>query len=438
MMSKTLILLFLAQIIFALAVANYGGAHPWIFLGVGILLFGVIGYLYYRYHQTQANIQRSIEQGFLSLIDGDFSVSIAPKNDPTYDRVFNLFNQCTEKLRKERQHLYQREMLLDKVLNTSPVVTFLVSPEHKIIFANRAAELMFKEGDSLLGHSWHDISETLDDDFAHALQNSGESIFTLNDQNGDEQAWHLAKSSVRIHQASHTLYLLKSITHELGRQEVQTWKKVIRVLSHELNNSIAPISSMCHSGQLLAQNLSEPRLDRVFSSISRRIAHLNEFIKGYGELSKLKMPNKQCINWPVLVEQLNALYPFELTTALPKTSIYADEHQLEQVLINILKNAHEAQSEQLDAPAVQVSFADHELQNLTIEVRDFGAGMAPEVLENALLPFYSTKHAGTGLGLALCREIIDAHQGKLAFRNCATSGVVVSVSLPYIVSTKAH
>ncbi|MBQ4879567.1 sensor histidine kinase [Pseudoalteromonas luteoviolacea] len=430
MMSKVIALLFIGQLAFTIAAALYGPSYPWIFLILGIVLFTVIGYLYRAYNQTQANIQRSIEQGFLSLIDGDFSVSIAPKNDPTYDRVFNLFNQCTEKLRKERQHLYQREMLLDKVLNTSPVITFLVSPEHKIIFANRAAELMFKEGDSLLGHSWHDISETLDDDFAHALQNSGESIFTLNDQNGDEQAWHLAKSSVRIHQASHTLYLLKSITHELGRQEVQTWKKVIRVLSHELNNSIAPISSMCHSGQLLAQNLSEPRLDRVFSAISRRIGHLNEFIKGYGELSKLKMPNKKPVNWESLVEQLNALYPFELTTALPSKQVVADEHQLEQVLINILKNAHEAQSEQSDAPPVQLSFTEQGQHNVSIAVRDFGSGMAAEVLENALLPFYSTKHAGTGLGLALCREIIDAHQGKLAFRNCADRGVVVSVSLP--------
>lgn len=429
-MSKVIALLFIGQLVFTIAAALYGPLYPWIFLILGMVLFTVIGYLYHVYNQTQANIQRSIEQGLLSLIDGDFSVSIAPKNDPTYDRVFNLFNQCTEKLRKERQHLYQREMLLDKVLNTSPVITFLVSPDHKIIFANRAAELMFKEGNSLLGHSWHDISETLDDDFAQALQNSGESIFTLKDQHGDEQAWHLAKSSVRIHQASHTLYLLKSITHELGRQEVQTWKKVIRVLSHELNNSIAPISSMCHSGQLLAQNLSEPRLDRVFSSISRRIGHLNEFIKGYGELSKLKMPNKKPVNWQALVEQLNALYPFELTTALPLKQVVADEHQLEQVLINILKNAHEAQSELIGAPLVQVSFTEQKQQSVTIAVRDFGSGMAAEVLENALLPFYSTKHAGTGLGLALCREIVEAHQGKLAFRNCTDRGVVVSVSLP--------
>ncbi|MBQ4837963.1 MULTISPECIES: sensor histidine kinase [Pseudoalteromonas] len=429
-MTKLLSFFFLCQVAFSIAGVVYGPDYPLVFLLIGTVLFSLIGYVYHRYNKAQANIQRSIEQGLLSLIDGDFSVSIAPKKHPIYDSVFTVFNQCAEKLRKERQHLYQREMLLDKVLNTSPVVTFLVSPDHKIIFANRAAELMFNHGESLLGHDWLAIRNELDGGFAEALQNSGESIFTLKDASGEEQAWHLAKSGMRIHQASHTLYLLKSITHELGRQEVQTWKKVIRVLSHELNNSIAPISSMCHSGQLLAQNLEEPRLDRVFSSISRRIGHLNEFIKGYGELSKLKLPSKTLIRWPALLEQLNALYPFELTNEIPESALYADEHQLEQVLINILKNAHEAQSEQAQTPLVQLRFIELERQGITIEVRDFGTGMAQEVLENALLPFYSTKHSGTGLGLALCREIIDAHQGKLAFRNCEDGGAIVSVYLP--------
>ena len=87
-----------------------------------------------------------------------------------------------------------------------------------------------------------------------------------------------------IHQAQRRLFLLKTITQELSKQEVATLKKVI---SHELNNSIAPISSMCHSGELLAKNLNEPRLNRVFNTISGRINHLNDFIKGYATLTKV-------------------------------------------------------------------------------------------------------------------------------------------------------
>jgi len=426
-----LLLAFMGQVMFSVAAYLFVAQSPWWILSAGICLNGLIGYLFYQRAQQRKIDDRSLEQGLLSLMDSDFSVSIPIDNSKNRHAVFELFNLCADKLRKERQHLYQREMLLDKVLNTSPVVTFLVDANQKVIFANRAAELMFNHGDSILGYHWSDVCVNLNPDFVQALNQNGESIFTLKNAQGEEQAWHLAKSGVRIHQANNTLYLLKSITSELSRQEVQTWKKVIRVISHELNNSIAPISSMCHSGQLLAQNLDEPRLDRVFSSISRRIGHLNEFIKGYGALSKLKMPDKHPVDWKTLLEQIGTLYKFTLVTNIPNVLVNADEHQVEQVLINILKNAHEAYSEQSTEKVVSLSIQVDDQTGLYIEISDNGPGMAPEVLENALLPFYSTKHAGTGLGLALCREIIDAHHGKLSFRNRKYGGLAVTIFLPF-------
>ncbi|MCF2857671.1 ATP-binding protein [Pseudoalteromonas sp. SMS1] len=426
-----LLLAFMGQVMFSVAAYLFVAQSPWWILSAGICLNGLIGYLFYQRAQQRKIDDRSLEQGLLSLMDSDFSVSIPIDNSKNRHAVFELFNLCADKLRKERQHLYQREMLLDKVLNTSPVVTFLVDANQKVIFANRAAELMFNHGDSILGYHWSDVCVNLNPDFVQALNQNGESIFTLKNAQGEEQAWHLAKSGVRIHQANNTLYLLKSITSELSRQEVQTWKKVIRVISHELNNSIAPISSMCHSGQLLAQNLDEPRLDRVFSSISRRIGHLNEFIKGYGALSKLKMPDKHPVDWKTLLEQIGTLYKFTLVTNIPNVLVNADEHQIEQVLINILKNAHEAYSEQSTEKVVSLSIQVDDQTGLYIEISDNGPGMAPEVLENALLPFYSTKHAGTGLGLALCREIIDAHHGKLSFRNRKYGGLAVTIFLPF-------
>ncbi|KZN29769.1 hypothetical protein N474_16755 [Pseudoalteromonas luteoviolacea CPMOR-2] len=426
-----LLIVFIGQVIFSVATYMFVEHHPWWILSAGVGLNIGIAYVLYKKDKQRKNADRSLEQGLLSLMDSDFSVSIPIDRNENRQAVFELFNQCADKLRKERQHLYQREMLLDKVLNTSPVITFLVDVNQKVIFANRAAELMFNHGNSILGYRWSDVCANLNADFVQALQQNGESIFTLKDAHGEEQAWHLAKSGVRIHQANNTLYLLKSITNELSRQEVQTWKKVIRVISHELNNSIAPISSMCHSGQLLAQNLEEPRLDRVFGSISRRVGHLNEFIKGYGALSKLKMPDKHPIDWRILLEQLGTLYKFTLVTEVPEVTISADEHQIEQVLINVLKNAHEACTDQGDEHVVLLAINVDVQNGIYIEVSDSGPGMAPEVLENALLPFYSTKHSGTGLGLALCREIIEAHQGKLSFRNRKTGGLAVSIFLPF-------
>ena len=372
-------------------------------------------------------ILQSLEHGLQSLRDNDFSVSLNHQKEKSYNPLIEAFNQTSANLRDERQRLYQREMMLDKVLNASPMVTILVDHRDTIVFTNNSAQQAFELNGSIVGRQWTSLVASLAPEFQHALNHHGETIFTLTDNQGEQQAWHVTSSSVTIHQARHQLFLLKTITQELSKQEVATWKKVISVISHELNNSIAPISSMCHSGELLAKNLDEPRLNRVFNTISGRVNHLNDFIKGYATLTKVKLPNKQPIIWSELIEQLQTLYPFELINELPKTPINGDLAQLEQVFINILKNAHEADP----SGKVSINF-DTTAHGLEITINDNGSGMSAEVIQNALLPFYSTKHSGTGLGLALCREIIEAHEGKLIFNNRDQGGLSVLIMLPLI------
>ena len=380
-----------------------------------------------RQKEQQHKLLQSLEHGLLSLRDNDFSVSLNDSQLQKQQRIITIFNQTSENLRDERQHIYQREMLLDKVLNASPMVTILVDHRGKIVFTNAAAQAAFAIEGSILGRDWPSLVDSLAPEFQTALRNNGESIFTLSDKKGLAQAWHVATSNVTIHHAKHQLFLLKAITEQLSKQEVATWKKVISVISHEINNSIAPISSMCHSGELLVKNLNEPRLNRVFGTISRRVNHLNEFIKGYATLTKIKLPNKTIIHWPSLIEQLQSMYAFELTSELTalENDVFGDISQLEQVLINILKNAHEAD------PSGQVSIAiEQNAQHTSLAICDNGSGMSPEVVQNALLPFYSTKHSGTGLGLALSREIIEAHGGQLSYHNRDEGGLRVSIVLP--------
>jgi nitrogen fixation/metabolism regulation signal transduction histidine kinase len=376
----------------------------------------------YKRHQT---VLQSLEHGLQSLRDNDFSVSLNQQKEASYNALINAFNQTSNKLREERQRLYQREMMLDKVLNASPMVTILVDHRDTITFTNNSAQQAFELTGSIVGLKWSKLLESLAPEFQHALTHQGESIFTLTDEQGIQQAWHVTSSNVVIHQAKHQLFLLKTITQELSKQEVATWKKVISVISHELNNSIAPISSMCHSGELLAKNLEEPRLNRVFNTISGRVNHLNDFIKGYATLTKVKLPNKQELNWVALIEQLQELYSFSLITPLPNSRINVDIAQFEQVLINILKNAHEAD----ETGNITLSFKEAS-DVVEISIHDNGNGMSAEVIQNALLPFYSTKHSGTGLGLALCREIIEAHQGRLVFKNREEGGLSVLIIMP--------
>ncbi|GHE78134.1 sensor histidine kinase [Thalassotalea profundi] len=396
---------------------------------LGFLLFLsllVTFYLFKEQYKRHSVILQSVEHGLQSLRDNDFSVSLTPRKEKAYNTLIDAFNQTSNKLREERQRLYQREMMLDKVLNASPMVTILVDHRDTIVFTNNSAQQAFELNGAIVGLKWTTLLESLAPEFQHALSHQGESIFMLTDNQGSQQAWHVTNSSVVIHQAQHQLFLLKTITQELSKQEVATWKKVISVISHELNNSIAPISSMCHSGELLAKNLNEPRLNRVFKTISGRVNHLNDFIKGYATLTKVKLPNKEQVNWLQLVDELQKLFPFTLTTSLPNSPLNADLVQLEQVLINILKNAHEAD----ETGEISLGFKES-THALEIIIDDNGSGMSPEVIQNALLPFYSTKHSGTGLGLALCREIIEAHEGKLVFNNREQGGLSVLIILPY-------
>ena len=408
-----------------LVVYYYLATYPIIVMSFLITSLLITFILLKNQYKRHAIILQSLDHGLQSLRDNDFSVSLSLQKEQHYNPLINAFNQTSASLREERQRLYQREMMLDKVLNASPMVTILVDHRDTIVFTNNSAQQAFELNGSIVGRQWTNLVESLAPEFQHALNNHGESIFTLTDSQGAQQAWHVTHSSVTIHQAQHKLFLLKTITQELSKQEVATWKKVISVISHELNNSIAPISSMCHSGELLAKNLDEPRLNRVFNTISGRINHLNDFIKGYATLTKVKLPNKHAVNWSVLIEQLQSLYPFKLTTPLPQITLNADIAQLEQVFINVLKNAHEAD----DSGHITMGFNITE-SAIEITINDNGSGMSAEVIQNALLPFYSTKHSGTGLGLALCREIIEAHDGKLIFNNREQGGLCVLIILP--------
>lgn len=374
---------------------------------------------------------KSLESGLLNFKDGEFSTLLGYSNNDELGHLCQLYNETAAKLRQEKQWIYQRELMLDKVLQTSPQALLLVDESQHLVYSNHTARELFLQGKRLEGHTLAQILIDAPTTLATAINGGQDGLFSFestNNENGevDVQTWHLSTGRFLLNNQYHYLYLFKHLTRELNRQEVAVWKKVIRIISHELNNSIAPVSSMLHSGQVLANNLNEPRLSKVFSTIDDRIRHLSEFIQGYGKFAKLPTPKPEQIDWQILITHLQQQWPFTLAADLPSNKGYGDKTQLEQLLINLLKNAHESGSE-LEKITLSI---EHHNQGQIISVCDGGKGMSETVMNNALIPFYSTKSSGSGLGLALCREIAEAHQGKISLYNKTNGGLCVKVWLP--------
>jgi nitrogen fixation/metabolism regulation signal transduction histidine kinase len=378
-----------------------------------------------------SQVVRAVRDGVLSLRDHDFSISIAPMPAGELRELVTAYNSLGDLLRRERLDLYQRELLLDTVIQTTPLVMVLTNSAERIVYSNVAARQLFHGGRKLEGLDFPNLLADSPAALREALSATGDTLFTM-EVAGEPQVYHLSQRRFHLNAQPHRLLLLKQLTRELAAQEVAVWKKVIRVIAHELNNSLAPISSLVHSGRLLAndQRLDQgPQLERVFTTIGERTAHLTSFIDGYARFAKLPRPRPAPVSWPDFLARLEGTTAFRIEGELPRTPASFDVAQLEQVMINLLKNAAESGSAR-DNVVVSVRESPAAGTGFLLEVADRGSGLAEEVLRDALLPFYSTKPTGTGLGLTLCREIVEAHGGRLSIANRPGGGAVVSVWLP--------
>ena len=400
---------------------------PWLaVLGACLVLIPIVVVVARSAMAPLTSLLRVLAGSVASFRDGDYSVSLAERRRDEFGELVRTHNELGGVLRNQRQHLFQRELLLDTVVQNSPTALLLVDASEHVVYTNLAARSLLNGGRRMNGLDFTAIVAECPPALATALASRQDGLFSVTLE-GEEETYHLSQRDVRLHGRAHRLLQLRRLTRELSRQEVQTWKKVIRVISHELNNSLAPISSLAHSGRELAQRGDGARLATVFDTIEERTRHLDGFIRGYAEFAKLPQPRCEAVSWDEFLRQLAQHYAFHLADSnLPDEPGWFDRAQLEQVLINLLKNAHESGSA---TGAIQIAVAPRSGE-VRIDVSDRGEGMSEAVLANALLPFYSTKRSGSGLGLALAREIVEAHAGRITLANREGGGLTVALTLP--------
>ncbi len=418
--------------------------HGWWVTGISsVVLLSLMWWSLRRATAPVRSLMRALAGTTSSYRDGEFNFGVYwPGNDELGDLV-DAHRELGDVLREQRQGLVQRELLLDTMVQNTPVAMLLIAAGgdgiSRVVFSNLAARKLLHGGWKLEGQRMEGVLEQLPVELRDAIARGGDSLFAVRAEveegvepdEDDEQVYHLSRRAFHLNGRPHDLLLVRQLTAELRRQEVQTWKKVIRVISHELNNSLAPIASLAHSGGELVKRERFDRLPEIFSTIEDRARHLEGFIRGYARFAKLPQPQLQTVHWAPFLSSLRQQIPFGMDREPDETlSSRIDIAQFGQALLNLLKNAHEACAE-AEPPNDDVQVQLTRLpQWLRLDVLDRGKGMNEQVLQNALMPFYSTKRNGTGLGLALTREIVEAHGGRVSLQNRGDGGLCVSILLP--------
>lgn len=491
-LAGSLLTLFAGLLLFAAGVAaamvHLGQGPMATFLLV--LLVGLVGgaWLIDRWLAPVRGLLLALRDALASFRDGDFSVRLDERRRDELGELARLHNATGDVLREERTQVRQRELLLATALDESPVAILLINPLDRILYANREARQLLVGGQPLQGSSFTALVARCPPQMRELLAARQEGVFTVDGGSarsagevatvdpapaadrapaadptaaahaataagtGGESAaaaapihpgddalpdrqrdtYHLLVRAFLLNRRPHRLVLLRRITPELSRQEAEIWKRVIRVLSHELNNSLAPISSLIHSAELLLRRGDQlHRLGEIFPTLRERIAHLSSFLEGYAHFARLPRPQLQPVDWDRFLADTAQLLPFTREGDPPSGPGWFDPAQLQQVLINLLKNALEASESGEEPPAgTTVRVVDAPDGGHLLQVLDRGRGMSEEELTHALLPFYSTKREGGGLGLALCREIVEAHGGRIALQARPGGGTVVSCWIP--------
>ena len=223
-------------------------------------------------------------------------------------------------------------------------------------------------------------------------------------------------------------------TRQLERNEMEAWQKLIRVLTHEIMNSITPILSLSETlSDRPVDERSYALMQQGMRTICRRSKGLLEFVENYRKLTRLPSPVRRPVSIRELLSDLRKLYPDHpaLRIYLPADDIivYMDRPQVEQVLINLVKNALEACAKRTD-PLIEVGMSTALSWKCLIYVRDNGEGILPDVQDKVFVPFFTTKPSGSGIGLSLCRQIMNRHGGNIVLQSAVGQGSCFTLQFP--------
>jgi nitrogen fixation/metabolism regulation signal transduction histidine kinase len=362
------------------------------------------------------------------LRESDYSIKArqASADDPLGLAMLEA-NILRDTLREQKLDALEATALLQRVMQEIDVAVFAFDAENRLRLANRAGhQLLNAPPERLAGRDAASLG------LAACLETGPHSTLELSFQ-GRLGRWDVRRSTFRQGGVPHQLLVLTDLSRALRQEERQAWKRLIRVLSHEINNSLAPIKSSADS--LLSLLGREPRpadleddLRSGLTVIAGRSEALGRFMGSYADLAKLPPPTPRAVkvaDWVHRVASLETRLPVGVVDG-PELTVEADGDQLDQLLINLVRNGVDAALE--TGGGVEVGW-EHNGRRLQVWVRDEGHGLADT--KNIFVPFFSTRPGGSGIGLVLSRQIAEGHNGTLELENRRDrSGCIATLTLP--------
>lgn len=381
---------------------------------VTVLLVLLWAYLVAAVHSHVVYPLRVVANLLQALREGDYSLRARrARADDALGEVLIELNALGEGLKAQRLGALEASALLRRVVAEIDVVILTFDSDNELQLVNRAGErLLGAAASDLIGRSAEvlGLGPCLEGDDAQTLDL---------ELPGSRGRWALRRSVFRDEGRPHQLLVLTNLSRTLRQEERVAWQRLIRVLGHELNNSLAPVHSM--AATLVDVLDRDPRADDWESDlrsglqlIADRSESLSRFVGAYGKLARLPQPRVAPVRVGELVRHVAAMetrMPIQIEDG-PEATVRADRGQIEQLLINLVRNAAEAAMECDGAVSISWRAGDSELE---IRVDDSGPGLANTA--NLFVPFFTTKPNGSGIGLVLCRQIAESHGGALTLRD---------------------
>jgi two-component system nitrogen regulation sensor histidine kinase NtrY len=374
--------------------------------------------------QTLSNMVAAIREE-----DFSFRLRGGSREDSLADLIFEI-NSLATRLQQQKVSALEATALLKKVLMEIDVAVFTFDQQQRLRIVNRAGEqLMGRIAQRMLGLTAEELG------LKEFLQSEPQTVqMTFPGKHG---RWAVSHTAFRENGVPHELLIVSDLSRALREEERQAWQKLIRVLGHELNNSLAPIKSIAGTlggltmRAVLPEDVSQD-MRQGLRVIENRVESLNRFMQAYTQLARMPAPTRGRIDVGLLVGRVASLerrLPVQVLEG-PFVTIEADPDQLEQVVINLIRNAVDASLDpSLKQPGcVEVGWRTN-ARAVEIFVRDEGPGLLNS--DNLFVPFFTTKHGGSGIGLILSRQIAEAHGGVLQLTNRrGHAGCEATISLP--------